>query len=161
MKIDLLKFESPIERKMFKILIEVFFDISDVDYIFKIKEFSNQKEIETNNNKYRTDFYFNISFIYKEKEIDDLKLIIECDGHEFHEKTKEQVIKNNQRDRDLQNKGYEILHFSGSEIYKDILQCKEDIMKFIIEKYFIIFRKKYGEKNIKKLKKEIKEIYNK
>lgn len=160
--IDLLKCESPIEIEMLHLLIDIYYEIinADVNCIFKIKEFSNQKIIKTENSTYRADFYFEFSFIYKEEEIDDLKLIIECDGHEFHEKTKEQVIKNNQRDRDLQNKGYEILHFSGSEIYKDILQCREDIMKFIIGKYYTRFEKNYGKENWIKLKEEIKEKNN-
>ena len=161
--IDLLKCESPIEREMLHLLIDIYYEIinSDINYIFKINEFSNQKSIKTENNTYRADFYFEFSFIYQKKEIDNLKLIIECDGHEFHEKTKEQVIKNNQRDRDLQNKGYEILHFSGSEILKNILQCREDIIKFIIGKYYIRFEKNYVRENWIKFKNEIKEKYNK
>lgn len=60
-----------------------------------------------------------------------MKLVIECDGHNFHEKTKEQVIRNNERDYDLQLAGYKVLHFSGSQIYESPLSCANDIYNFI------------------------------
>lgn len=46
-------------------------------------------------------------------------VIVELDGHDYHERTKEQVIGRNQRDRDFQDKGYLVLHFSGTELYRD------------------------------------------
>lgn len=49
---------------------------------------------------------------------------VELDGHDFHERTKEQVAHRNQRDRDLQLKGWRILHFSGSELYR----CPLDVV---------------------------------
>jgi very-short-patch-repair endonuclease len=52
-----------------------------------------------------------------------LKFIIECDGHDFHEKTKQQVAYDKKRDRDLQALGFRVLRFSGSEIYKDPKAC--------------------------------------
>jgi very-short-patch-repair endonuclease len=51
------------------------------------------------------------------------KLIVECDGHEFHEKTKEQVTKDKERDRKLIKKGYTVVHFTGAEIVKDPTKC--------------------------------------
>lgn len=65
----------------------------------------------------------------------DKEIIVECDGHEFHEKTKEQVIKNNNRDYDLKTKGYEVLHFSGSEIFNTPMKCAEKVFEYI-ERYF-------------------------
>jgi very-short-patch-repair endonuclease len=47
------------------------------------------------------------------------KIVIECDGHEFHEKTKEQVSKDKKRDRELQKMGYKVLRYSGSDLYKE------------------------------------------
>lgn len=47
-----------------------------------------------------------------------IKIIIECDGHEFHEKTKEQAQHDKKRDRFLQEQGYRVYRFTGSEIYK-------------------------------------------
>lgn len=44
---------------------------------------------------------------------------IECDGHDFHEKTKEQAEADKRRDRDLQSIGWVIARFTGSEIFRD------------------------------------------
>lgn len=54
-------------------------------------------------------------------------MIIECDGHAFHEKTKEQVRRDKQRDRFFQSKGYKLLRYSGSEIWADPDHCADEI----------------------------------
>lgn len=46
-------------------------------------------------------------------------MIVECDGHDFHEKTKEQARRDKRRDRFLVSKGYKVLRFTGSEIWAD------------------------------------------
>jgi very-short-patch-repair endonuclease len=56
------------------------------------------------------------------------KMIIECDGHDFHEKTKEQARRDKQRDRFLQSRGYKVLRFTGSEIWADPASCAEEII---------------------------------
>jgi hypothetical protein len=43
-------------------------------------------------------------------------IAVEVDGHAFHEKTKEQATYRNQRDRDLQQAGWVVLHISFSEV---------------------------------------------
>lgn len=43
---------------------------------------------------------------------------VELDGHDFHERTKEQVTYRNRRDRNLQKEGWKVFHISGSELYK-------------------------------------------
>lgn len=62
--------------------------------------------------KYRVDFLL-------ECECPSKKLVIECDGHEFHERTKQQAARDKKRDRDLANLGYQVRHYTGSEIYRD------------------------------------------
>ncbi len=61
------------------------------------------------------------------------KIIIECDGHDFHEKTKEQARKDKQRDRFFTLEGYEVLRFAGSEIYKDPFKCGEEVWNFVTD----------------------------
>jgi len=53
--------------------------------------------------------------------------VVECDGHEFHERTKEQAVRDRKRDRRLQAKGYRVFRFTGSEIYKDPLVPVQEI----------------------------------
>lgn len=43
-------------------------------------------------------------------------LDVECDGHDFHERTKEQAERDKARDRDMQALGYRVARFTGSEI---------------------------------------------
>jgi len=55
------------------------------------------------------------------------KIAIELDGHEFHEKTKEQASKDKARDRTLQGAGWVVLRFSGSDVYRDAYECLDQV----------------------------------
>ena len=55
------------------------------------------------------------------------KIAVEVDGHDFHERTREQVVARNQRDRDLQADGWTVLHFSGSEIHRQPEECVRQV----------------------------------
>lgn len=57
-------------------------------------------------------------------------VIVECDGHEFHEKTKQQAKRDRQRERAIQALGYQILRFTGSEIFNDPFKCAEEVLRF-------------------------------
>ncbi|MGQ4661316.1 hypothetical protein [Lysobacter sp. F6437] len=50
---------------------------------------------------------------------------IECDGHDWHEKTKEQVARDKLRDRRLLLDGITPVRFSGSEIHRDAAGCTD------------------------------------
>lgn len=58
-----------------------------------------------------------------------LRLVIECDGHEFHEKTKEQIAADKARERRLVAMGYYVLRFSGAEIWNDPWGCASDLVE--------------------------------
>jgi very-short-patch-repair endonuclease len=58
------------------------------------------------------------------------KLIVECDGHDFHERTKEQAAKDRARDREAQENGYEIFRFTGSELWRDPLGCAKQVIEW-------------------------------
>lgn len=49
----------------------------------------------------------------------EVSLVVEVDGHDFHERTKEQAAADKQRDRFLARRGLRIIRFTGSEIYAD------------------------------------------
>lgn len=55
------------------------------------------------------------------------RIAIELDGHDYHERTREQVIQRNQRDRAFQNAGWTVFHFSGSELVKDPERCVREV----------------------------------
>lgn len=52
---------------------------------------------------------------------------VELDGHDFHEKTKEQVTSRNRRDRALQQDGWRIYHISGSELHRNGFEAVQEI----------------------------------
>jgi very-short-patch-repair endonuclease len=61
---------------------------------------------------------------------------IECDGHAFHEKTKDQAARDKSRDRDLQNMGMRVFRFTGSEIYRDPISCADEAMELAYSSAF-------------------------
>lgn len=59
------------------------------------------------------------------------RIVIECDGHDFHERTKEQAAKDRSRDRALAGQNIVVFRFTGSEIVRDPYRCAEEIRAFI------------------------------
>lgn len=59
--------------------------------------------------------------------------VVECDGHAFHERTKEQAKRDRQRDRNLQRAGYHVFRFTGSEINGAPRLCASEILDAIME----------------------------
>lgn len=62
------------------------------------------------------------------------KLVIECNDDEC---TKEQVASNRRRDRWFQSKGIAVLRFSGSEIWRDPIDCAEQVIDTIYRVFFL------------------------
>jgi very-short-patch-repair endonuclease len=54
-------------------------------------------------------------------------IIVECDRHDFHEKTKKQAMRDKKRDRHLQAYGFKVFRFTGSEIWNDPHLCAEEV----------------------------------
>ena len=65
-----------------------------------------------------------------------VKLIVECDGHDYHERTKEQAAKDRSRDRWAQEKGYTVFRFTGSELYRDPWACAEQVIDWAVTRCF-------------------------
>lgn len=78
---------------------------------------------------YRVDFMLcrSIRSEVREDPFISKPIIIECDGHQFHERTKEQAQSDKERDRILQGAGYPVYRFAGSEIWSRPLHCVEQI----------------------------------
>lgn len=60
-------------------------------------------------------------------EEDGRRLVVECDGAEFHSITKEQVERDKRRDRYCVARGICVMRFSGSEIHRDPRGCAAEI----------------------------------
>lgn len=106
------KCKSPIE-----IIYCVAFETTNIKHNLHV-ELIPQYDVHIAEKNYILDFAIIGSDKFRE-----IKLAVECDGHEFHERTKEQVAYRNRRDMDLQKLGFDILHFSGAEIVEDPVDC--------------------------------------
>lgn len=138
---SLINCESPIEQLLALKLNERLYKYYSVNGNVEVLGFENQAIIDCKSKKYRVDFLIELVFKEYGRYKDLLKLVIECDGHDFHEKTKEQVRKDNERVRAIQNEGYEVLRFSGSEIYNNTEKCINEIIKFIFSRYNIFLNR--------------------
>lgn len=78
-----------------------------------------QAEIE----RYRADFLFQI----KDESGKYQNLVVEVDGHDFHERTKSQAAHDKSRDRWMTSNGYQVMRFTGSEIWANPLQCAVEV----------------------------------
>jgi very-short-patch-repair endonuclease len=61
----------------------------------------------------------------------DQVVFVECDGHDFHERTKDQAARDRSKDRAIQEAGIPILRFTGSEIYRNPEQCVTQIINVV------------------------------
>lgn len=86
-----------------------------------------QVEVSVGEKTYRIDFVVHpdptLEYRARLVGIAPKKIGVELDGHDFHERTREQVDYRNRRDRDLASDGWLVLHFSGSELNRDPLGC--------------------------------------
>jgi hypothetical protein len=137
----LLHCESPIERLLAVSLAGAL--VPKMNYIYRNMDYNEVLTEITpqyvicigKDNKYRCDLFLSVSFILSDSELIKVECVIECDGHDFHEKTKEQVARGKRRDRDLISMGYDVIHFSGSEIWHDVDACSQYICDFIEKKH--------------------------
>ena len=60
-----------------------------------------------------------------------LKLAIELDGHDFHEKTKQQATRDRARERKIVRQGYPLFRFTGSEVVENPRKCVEEVVDFL------------------------------
>lgn len=61
-----------------------------------------------------------------------LRMVVECDGHDFHERTKEQAAHDKARDRFMTAQGYVVYRFTGSEIHNNAMKCADEVRQFIL-----------------------------
>jgi len=60
-----------------------------------------------------------------------IEIAVECDGHDFHERTPQQAAKDRARDRAIQLSGIKIFRFTGSEIHADSRSCAIEVLNVI------------------------------
>jgi very-short-patch-repair endonuclease len=76
---------------------------------------------------YRVDFLFDDLHDGKRR-----LLVVELDGHDWHERTKSQATRDKKRDRALVAAGYRILRFTGSETFAAPGECLNEVIDAIL-----------------------------
>lgn len=65
------------------------------------------------------------------------KLIVECDGHDYHERTKQQAAKDRAKDRAAVMQGHDCFRFTGSELWADPWGCVEQVTDWAFKGWYL------------------------
>lgn len=76
---------------------------------------------------YRVDFL--VTFMEGDPEY-ERRVIVECDGHDYHERTKEQAERDKRRDRTITAGGLPVLRFTGRELHRDPQDCVQEVIDY-------------------------------
>lgn len=123
---------------------KIIFKLSPIEQIFLIAiDFENmlntqdrpkfrieiQKPLICNNKEYIADFCI-LGVIVNEETINlKRQIIIECDGFDYHS-SKEQMNYDYERELDMKMAGYEVIRFTGTQIYNDPFNCVKKARKY-------------------------------
>lgn len=123
--------ESPIERAFAVALFMVhgyFRGKPHGDANFLLTEHSPQQFLVPQFKATQTDHRVDFLLGWASRPFEHTAIVIECDGHAFHERTKEQAARDKARDRDLSSEFARVLRFTGSEIYRNPCGCAVEAM---------------------------------
>jgi len=112
--------ESPVEKKM----LQAFFDAGfqpDRETHVAVHPSGLALKQQAPIGRYRVDFA-----LYTLK---GTPIGIEVDGHNFHDRTKEQVARDKARDRAMVAEGWTVLRFSGSEVHCGAAECVKQVLE--------------------------------
>lgn len=130
------KCESPIEKLMGAALSYAFgqdflFYVGPASAFFEPTRDYLRIEPQREIGKYRVDFAITARSWWSDDLMVESKVVVECDGHAFHEKTPEQAKRDKERDRFLASNGWTVLRFTGSEINFDPMSCAAGVAEFV------------------------------
>ena len=75
--------------------------------------------------KYTADFF---AMFWDRRDL-IMPIAIECDGHEFHERTPQQAQHDKRRDRFFASNSIFVMRFTGSEIRRDPIECAREVYR--------------------------------
>jgi very-short-patch-repair endonuclease len=112
--------DSPIEQIF---LMEWYYLARDERFGPKIMalKLDPHRKLKVDDNEYEVDFLITGQNKHK--------IAVELDGHDFHEKTREQVSRDKSRERSLTLAGFTVFRFSGSEICRNSRRCVEQVIE--------------------------------
>lgn len=131
---------SPIER-LLAVGITSLVALDDFEFFLFTDAFLSDGQNPPQYFQYRSSINGTVVIEYQKRELDwladfvisvptytDKKIIVECDGHDFHERTKEQAMRDRARDRAAQAAGYHMMRFTGAELFRDPLKCVRETL---------------------------------
>lgn len=132
--------QSPIEEILLAHVIFASFGYGDGDGIVvwdPTKDYSATEEttgvffgLQREVGPYRADFLFTCHAGGHSR-----RVVVECDGHDYHERSKEQAQRDKARDRFMVTDGITVLRFTGSEIYRNAAGCREQIERVLANSF--------------------------
>lgn len=63
----------------------------------------------------------------------DKRIAIEVDGHEFHERSRDLVIRDNRRQTALSAQGWQVLRVSGSQLWREPIRTVDEIEAVLLQ----------------------------
>lgn len=72
---------------------------------------------------------------------------VECDGHEFHERTADQATRDKSRDRKLQIMGLMAFRFTGREIWADAWNAAGSVVAALLDRDIAAFAKEMNRED--------------
>ena len=81
---------------------------------------------------YRADFGIS-TWAHDNEDSPPFIVIIEVDGHDYHERTKEQAERDKKRDRFMTSTEAKVFRFTGREVYRDADACAYEVMEYVIK----------------------------
>ena len=131
--------ESPIEELMlYSLIVAAQDEVENIGFVVNGCGFGDSDngldfiaiEPQAKIENYRADFLltFKSSLPGFEK---GRQLVVECDGHDFHDKTKQQASRDKERDREMKKLGYDVFRFTGSDIWNDAFSCAKEAIDMV------------------------------
>lgn len=114
------KCESPIER----LFLATYEFMARAHAFPEGKDLTIRLEQQVTRGNYRLDFLCSVLDPAGERKY----LAVELDGHDFHERTKEQAARDKKRDRMILSADIPTMRFTGSEVWGNPFACVEEVV---------------------------------
>jgi len=63
------------------------------------------------------------------------RLVVECDGHDWHERTPEQARRDRARDRALQARDLAVYRYTGSDVWRDVFAAAQEAVTELARRF--------------------------
>jgi very-short-patch-repair endonuclease len=75
---------------------------------------------------------YKLDFTITSALLPDFALCVELDGHDWHERTKQQASQDRARDRELLALGLPTMRFTGADVFRDANACAREVHAFFV-----------------------------